>query len=395
MSTLLARARTFETELIELRRDLHQHPELAFQEERTAALAARRAAALGFTIRTGVGKTGVVADLEHGSGPTIALRADMDALPITEENDVAYRSITPGIMHACGHDAHVAMLIGAARLLADAMERGELPGGTIRLLFQPAEEASDAENFSGAARIIEAGAMRGVDAVFGLHVGAHLQSGKLFTRSGPIMAGADGFTATVLGESAHAARPHEGVDAVVLAAHAVLACQNAVARRIDPFAQGVLTIGKIGGGVAENVIAERVALEGTVRYFDEEIRAALHTELRRALDVVRALGGEAELDLRHGYPPVVNDVAMTEILTAAGAETLGPEAVTDFEPMMGAEDFSLLLQQAPGSFAWIGAALEPAREHHHPRFDIDESALARGASTLAAAALRALREIRS
>lgn len=395
MSILLERARRFEAELIELRRELHRHPELAFREARTAATAADRVAALGYSVRCGVGRTGVVAELRNGAGPTVALRADMDALPIQEENDLAYRSTVPGVMHACGHDAHVAMLVGAARLLSEARERGELPGGTVRLLFQPAEECSDAENRSGAARMIEDGAMEGVDAVFGLHIGAHLPAGKLFVRSGPIMAGSDAFVATVRGVSAHAARPHEGVDAVVLAAHAVLACQNAVARRISPLSRGVLTIGKIGGGVAENVIAEQVVLVGTVRYFEEEVRQLLHRELERALDVVRALGGRPGLELRHGYPPVVNEASMTTLLAEAAAETLGADAVMEFEPMMGAEDFALLLREAPGSFAWLGAALQPAREHHHPRFDIDEGALVRGSSTLAAAALLALAELRS
>lgn len=392
---LLQSARAFEPELIEIRRDLHRHPELAFQEVRTAGVVASKLEELGLSVRTGVGKTGVVAELSNGTGPTVALRADMDALPITEANNVPYRSIHPGIMHACGHDAHVAMLLGAARLLAKLHHHDELPRGTIRFLFQPAEETSDDENLSGAARMVEDGAMKGVDAVFGLHIGAHLESGKLFTRSGPIMAGTDTFHAHILGNSAHAARPHEGVDAIVLAAHAVLACQNAVARRLDAATQGVLSIGKIRGGVADNVIADRVTITGTIRYFDPDVRATLHTELGRALEVVRALGGEARLDLKYGYPPVVNNDAMTALLTAAGQDVLGPDQVAEFQPMMAAEDFSILMHEAPGSFAWLGAALERPREHHHPEFDIDESALIRGASTLAAAALRALREIRS
>ena len=392
---LLSLAQTFEPELIELRRDLHRHPELAFQEHRTADVAASAVEALGYRVRRGVGRTGVVAEIGSADGPIVALRADMDALPIHEENDVPYRSTVPGVMHACGHDAHVTMLIGAARLLAQLHERGELPRGRVRLLFQPAEEAADEENKSGAVRMIEDGAMDGVDAVFGLHIGAHLPSGKLFTRSGPIMAGTDSFVATVRGVSAHAARPHEGVDAVVLASHVVLACQNAVSRRIDPVSAGVLTIGRIEGGVAENVVADRVRLEGTIRYFDDAVRGVLHGELKRALDVARALGGEAELDLRPGYPPVVNDPAMTELMSAAAASTLGDDAVAEFEPWMGAEDFAYLLREAPGSFAWLGAALDEPREHHHPRFDIDEGALVRGASVLAASALRALEEIGS
>ena len=392
---LLPLAQTFEPELIELRRDLHRHPELAFQEHRTADVAARAVEALGYRVRRGVGRTGVVAEIGTADGPIVALRADMDALPIDEANDVPYRSTVPGVMHACGHDAHVTMLIGAARLLATLNERGELPRGRVRLLFQPAEEAADEENKSGAVRMIEDGAMDGVDAVFGLHIGAHLPSGKLFARSGPIMAGTDSFVATVRGVSAHAARPHEGVDAVVLASHVVLACQNAVSRRIDPISAGVLTIGRIEGGVAENVVADRVRLEGTIRYFDDAVRGVLHGELKRALDVARALGGEAELDLRPGYPPVVNDPAMTELMSAAAASTLGDDAVAEFEPWMGAEDFAYLLREAPGSFAWLGAALDEPREHHHPRFDIDEGALVRGASVLAASALRALEEIGS
>jgi len=395
LTPLLQSARAFEPELIEIRRDLHRHPELAFQEVRTAAIVARKLEELGLSVQTGVGKTGVVAELNNGTGPTVALRADMDALPITEANDVPYRSTRPGIMHACGHDAHVSMLLGAARLLTDLHRHDELPQGTVRFLFQPAEETTDDENLSGAARMVADGAMKGVDAVFGLHIGAHLESGKLFTRPGPIMAGADTFHAHILGKSSHAARPHEGIDAIVLASHAILACQSAVARRLDPASQGVLSIGKIQGGVAENVVADRVTLAGTMRYFDPAVRETLHTELRRAFEIVRTLGGEAKLDLTYGYPPVVNDDAMTAILTAAGEEVLGADQVRVFEPMMAAEDFSILLHEAPGSFAWLGAALARPREHHHPEFDIDESALIRGASTLAAAALRALREIRS
>jgi len=395
MHPLLRRARDFEAELIQLRRDLHRHPELSFREVRTAAIAAERVEALGYEVRRGVGRTGVVAELRNGAGPVVALRADMDALPIDEENDVDYRSTVPGVMHACGHDAHVAMLVGAARLLAEARMRGELPPGTVRLLFQPSEEASDEEGLSGASRMIDDGAIDGVNAIFGLHIGAHLEAGKLFVRSGPIMAGSDAFAAVVRGMSAHAARPHEGIDAVVLAAHAVLACQNAVARRIPPGAAGVVSIGTIEGGRAENVVADAVALRGTIRYFDDDVREALHAELRRAFDVPRALGGEAELVILPGYPPVVNDPGMCELMTNAAAETLGAEAVAELEPWMGAEDFAFFLRRVPGCFAWLGAALDPAREHHHPRFDVDEGALVRGASVLAACALRALGELGS
>jgi amidohydrolase len=391
MHPLLQRATAFEAELVDVRRDLHRHPELAFQEHRTAELVASRAERLGYAVRRGVGRTGVVAELSHGTGPIVALRADMDALPIQEENDVSYRSTVPGVMHACGHDGHTAMLLGAARLLAEAHQRGELPAGTVRLLFQPSEESSDEENRSGAARMVEDGAMAGVAAVFGLHVGGHLSSGRVFLRGGAIMAGSDTLRITVTGRSAHAARPHEGVDALVLAAQVVLACQHAVARRISPLSAGVLTLGRIRGGVAENVLADRVEIHGTLRYFQEDVRRALQAAARAAVAVADALGGAGELEIRTGYPPVVNDDAMTGILRGAAAATLGEETIAEFEPMMGAEDFALLLRQAPGAFAWIGAALGDGREHHHPAFDIDESVLPRGAALLAACALHALR----
>ncbi len=389
MTPLLERARSFEAQLIELRRDLHRHPELSFSETRTAGIAAERVEALGYRVRREVGRTGVVAEIGAGE-PVVALRADMDALPIQEAGDSPYRSSVDGVMHACGHDAHVSMLVGAARLLAEAAERGDLPAGTVRLLFQPSEEASDEENRSGAARMVEDGAMDGVDAIFGLHIGAHLPAGKVYLRGGPLMAGSDTLRAQVHGTCAHAARPNEGLDALVLAAHVVLACQNGVARRISPFDEGVLTIGTIRGGVAENVIAERVDLGGTIRYFDVRVRERLQQALRQALSVADALGGRGELDLREGYPPVINDHSMTELARGAIEGALGEDAVADAQRIMGAEDFAILLQRAPGSFFWLGAALDPPREHHTARFDIDESALAQGATALAACALRAM-----
>ena len=391
MNSLLPAARALQSELVALRRDLHRYPELSFQEHRTAAAAADHMRRLGWQVRTGVGRTGVVAELHHGAGPLVALRADMDALPIQEAAVHDYGSTVPGVMHACGHDAHVAMLVGAGAVLTALQARRELPAGTIRLLFQPSEEASDEENRSGAARMIEDGAMAGVARVFGLHVGAHLPSGIAFISPGPIMAGSSTFRVTVRGRSAHAARPHEGVDALVLAAHGVIACQNAVARRLAPDQQGVLTIGTIRGGTAENVLADRVELQGTIRYFEEDVREVLRRELRAAFAVVDALGGSAEVELRPSYPPLVNDPATTELARAAVADTLGVTAIAPFQPIMGAEDFALLASQAPGCFLWLGAALDPPREHHHPAFDIDESVLPLGAAALAACAVHALR----
>ena len=394
MTTLLDSAEALAPELTRLRRDIHRHPELAYEEHRTAELAARTVADLGFAVRTQVGRTGVVADLIQGDGPVIALRADMDALPIHEANDVPWRSSVDGVMHACGHDAHVAMLLGAARLIAEARDAGVLPLGTVRLLFQPSEERLDRENKSGASRMIDEGALEGVRAIFGVHVGAHLPAGIAQISAGPIMAGSDVFTAAIAGHGAHAARPQEGVDAIVLAAHVIVAAQNAVARRLAPADQGVLTIGMIRGGTAENVVADRVFLRGTLRYYEDRVRGTLHRELRNALSVAEALGGRTRIDVQPGHPPVNNDARVTEIARAAAVNALGESAVAPFQPDMTAEDFSQYQRITPGCFIWLGAALEDARTHHTPRFDIDETVLPRGAALLAACAVRALEEVR-
>jgi amidohydrolase len=385
MTSLLQQASAFHHDLVALRRDLHAHPELAFREHRTAGAAADAVTGLGYRVRRGVGRTGVVAELGTGR-PVVALRADMDALPIQESSDVPYRSTTPGVMHACGHDAHVAMLVGAARLLADAHRAGSMKG-TVRLLFQPSEEASDEDGMSGAMRMVDDGAMAGVDFVYGLHIGAHLPAGSVHISEGPIMAGSDLFTGIVRGNSSHAGRPHEGTDAIVLAAHVVLACQMGTARRLSPHAEGTLSLGTISGGFAENVLAESVAIRGTIRYFDDTVRATLRDALHRGFAVAETLGGSFDITLKEGYPPVVNHPAATALARDAVAGALGDGCIVPFQRMMGAEDFAILAREAPGCFLWLGAALEPPREHHHPAFDIDEGELPRGAAALAACAL--------
>jgi amidohydrolase len=281
------------------------------------------------------------------------------------------------------------MLIGAARLLADTDRIGEL-NGTVRLLFQPSEEYSDDEGMSGATRMIHDGAMEGVDCVFGLHIGAHLKFGQAFISPGPIMAGSDLFTATVHGRSSHVGRPNEGVDAIVLAGHAILACQLGTARRISPHDEGTLAIGTIRGGFAENVLAESVAMRGTIRYYREEVREILRDALRRGMAVAESLGGRYDLVVKAGYPAVINEPGVTSVASEAVAGVVGAEGVVPFDRMMGAEDFAILAQEAPGCFFWLGAGLEPPREHHHPAFDIDERALPIGAAALAACAIRAL-----
>jgi amidohydrolase len=390
---LLPRATHLAGELSALRRDFHRHPELAFQEHRTAKVVAEYLKHLGCDVRTGVGITGVVGELRNGPGPIIALRADMDALPIQEDAEHDYASTVPGVMHACGHDAHMAGLLGAARLLSEDLATGTLPPGTVRFLFQPSEERMDEEGKSGATRMVEDGAMEGVAAVAGLHVGAHLPSGKVFVKDGPIMAGSDDLHVVVRGRSAHAALPHEGVDALVLAAQAILGAQQTVSRRLSPMEHGVVTFGQIHGGVAANVVPEEVTLEGTVRYFVEDVRTRLHEGVTGAFKGLEAQGGRVQVGIRRGYPPVVNDRRITRVAQAVAEAVVGEDDVWEAEPMMGAEDFAILARQAPGAFLWLGAALPDAREHHHPRFDIEESVLPVASALLAGLAMALLQEM--
>ncbi|MFO8172738.1 MAG: M20 family metallopeptidase [Longimicrobiales bacterium] len=393
--THIQRARSMAGRLTELRRDFHRHPELGFEENRTSQVVAGELRRLGYQVRTGVGLTGVVAELKNGPGPVVALRADMDALPIQEEADHDYRSTVDGVMHACGHDAHMAGLLGAADLLARDLEEGALPSGTVRLLFQPSEEGMDGEGKSGGMRMVEDGAMEGVAAVAGLHVGAHLPSGKVFVGEGPIMAGSDDFLVVVRGRSAHAALPHEGVDALVLAAQGILGAQQAVSRRLSPMENGVVTFGQIHGGVASNVVPDRITLKGTLRYFDEDVRRRLREGVMGAFKGLEAQGARVEVTMQDGYPPVVNQETVTKVARRVALAVAGEENVWDAEPMMGAEDFALLAREAPGVFLWVGAAREDSREHHHPRFDIDESVLPLNAALLAGMAQELLLELSS
>ncbi len=412
-SDLLARAQLHTRALVSLRRELHQHPELSFQERATAARIVAELEGIGgasgtgtrpglrppFRIQSGVARTGVVAEREVGGAapgdrvPTVALRADMDALPIEEANDLPHRSRVPGVMHACGHDAHMAGLVGAARLLVDLDGEGALPPGRIRLLFQPSEEAMDGEGWSGGRLLAHEGALEGVDAVVGLHVGAHLEQGKVFLAEGPFFAGADTLEIRVEGKAAHAARPHEGVDALVLAAQGVLAAQQAVSRGIAPERRGVVSLGTIRGGHAHNIVCDEVVIGGTLRYFEPEVREALRRGITNAFRALEVQGARVTVRFIDGYPPVVNHPEVTARVREAAVAVAGEGVLApDAEAAMTAEDFSFLAARAPGAFFWLGAALPDRREHHHPRFDIDESVLPLGAALLAGAAHRLLLE---
>jgi len=391
---LMARAQAIHERIRAWRREIHRHPELTFTEHRTAGLVNSALTDLGIETETEVAKTGVVGHIRGNPGPTVGLRADMDALPIQEINGMDFDSTRPGIMHACGHDAHTAMLMGAATILKGLADEGRLPG-TIRLLFQPSEEAQDAEGKSGGMRMVEEGALAGLDAVFGLHVDPFHPAGTVATRSGPMMASADTFELIIHGSGGHAARPHTTIDPIALSTHVINAIQQVVSRRLNPLDPGVITIGTIHGGTVSNVIPDTVTMTGTIRAFSQEGRAQLLSELERACHIIEPLGGRAEYTLQPGYPPTVNSPEATAIMIAATTDLLGSDHVKEAPMVMGAEDFSFMAQVAPGSFLRIGTH-NPAWDHYYPvhraDFRLDEDALPVGAAAMAAAALRWMQE---
>jgi IAA-amino acid hydrolase len=387
-NTLLLRAGELAPRLIEIRRTIHRHPELGFREQRTAALVADTLHSLGARVETGVGKTGVVGHM-GAEGPVVALRADMDALPIQELNQTDYASTVPGVMHACGHDVHTACLLGAAMLLKEVQLKGQ-----VRLLFQPSEEGMDDEGKSGATRMIDEGAFENVEAVFGLHVDGRYTAGTLACSPGYVMAAMDNFEATILGNTAHGAQAYLGVDAVLLAAQVVSALHTVVSRRIPALDSGVISIGMIHGGTKENILAGQVELRGTIRSFEPEVRQTLIREIERACSVARALGGDYHLSIREGVPVLVNDPALTSFARKVARGLVGAKAVKEVKPEMGSEDFSLYTQRARGCYITLGTGVpgQPVRPLHHPCFDVDESALPLGAATLAQLAVSYLEE---
>jgi len=391
MTTLfLAEAQALAEQLVAIRRDLHMHPELGFQEVRTARIVAEQLSALGYEVVTGVGKTGVVG-LLGGAQPgerTVLLRFDMDALPIAEENDVPYRSQTPGIMHACGHDAHVAVGIGMATLLARHREQF---GGTVKLMFQPAEEG-----LGGALAMIADGVLKGpeVDVALGLHVSSNHNTGTAVVRSGAMMAAADKLHVLVRGKGGHAAHPDQTIDAVLVASHIVVALQTVISRNLNPEDVGVITVGSIHAGSAGNVIADTAELHGSIRSFSEETRDLLHRRIAElAGGVATALGAMAEVTLTRGVDPTVNAAEPTAIVYDVAAAVLGEDNVDTTYRTTGGEDFSAVLARVPGNFFFLGARDEGrgiTAPHHNPHFDIDETCLPQGVAILCEAAVRAL-----
>jgi len=386
MPTLLESARAISESVVADRRAIHRRPELAFREHETAALVESRLRALGIPIRTGVGGTGIVGLIQGARpGRTVLLRADMDALPIEEESTADYASANPGVMHACGHDAHTAILLGAARLLVE--RRAELTG-CVKLMFQPAEEGG-----AGALRMIEDGLLDDppVDGAFMLHVAHGLHAGQVATGPGPMLAGANSFTIKVEGRGGHASRPHTTVDPVVVAAHVVTALQTLVSREAPPEHAAVMTLGSFRAGTAANIIPDLALLQGTIRAYDGDLMRGLERRLEEtARGVAEAMRAAASVTFHMHYPPTVNDAAMAELLAGASRSALGPQAVGEASPVMAAEDFSFVLQRVPGAMLSLGVRspdwAEP-RPVHTARFDLDETALPVGVACMTSAAL--------
>jgi len=367
--------RTIAEQVVRDRRHLHMHPELGFQEHQTSRFIADRLRALGIDTRAPIAETGVMGILRgRAPGKTVLLRADIDALPIDEENDVPYRSTVPGVMHACGHDGHTAILLSAAEILAS---RRDALRGAIVFAFQPCEERPP----GGAQAMIAQGVMDDpkVDAVFGLHLSQELPVGTVAARPGPIMAAADMFRLEIAGRGGHAARPHECVDTALVAAQVMVALHAVVAREVNPLEPAVITVGQIQAGTAPNVIPDSALLRGTVRTFDPDLRQVLARRVEEvATSVATAMRATCRCTYEWGYPAVINEETQTAFVANIARQAVGETQVVTRDQSMGGEDFAYFLQRAPGCFFNVGTRNDSRGlvwGHHHPRFDIDEAAL--------------------
>ena len=399
MMRIIPEIRTFEADLVAWRRDLHAHPELAYHEHRTAGLVAERLRAWGIDVDQGLAETGVVGTLSRGEGPTIGLRADMDALAMEETNAFTHRSQHPGRMHACGHDGHTTMLLGAARYLAGHSDFA----GTVHFIFQPAEEAA-----GGAKRMLDDGLFKRfpVDAVFGMHNWPGLAAGQFAARAGPMMASLDTFDIRIAGRGAHGAAPQDGVDPVAAAAQVVTAVQTIVSRNVDPLHSAVISVTRIHGGDADNVIPPEVSLGGGIRSFDPAVRALLCRRIEEVVEgICASLGASGTVNFTARYPAVINAAESTALAVRTAAGIVGEENVdADADPVMVSEDFSYLLDASTGCFMFIGGGgggegegkVESGemggRMLHNPGYDFNDDILTLGATywaRLAQAYLRA------
>ncbi|MGI9060995.1 MAG: M20 metallopeptidase family protein [Ktedonobacteraceae bacterium] len=379
-------------DMVALRRDLHEHPELAFEEVRTSGIVAQRLRALGLEVQTGVAKTGVVGLLKGGASQpgakTIAIRADMDALPIFEMNDIDYRSKVDGKMHACGHDGHTTIALAVADMLSK--RRAEL-NGNVKFIFQPAEET-----IGGAEPMVKEGAMDGVDGIIGLHLISDYAVGRVGVRAGTVFASADKFVATVRGKGGHAAMPETAVDPIVTAAYIITALQTLISRETSPFSPTVITVGKLQAGTAFNIIPETAELHGTMRAFSHEHREKMIRRISEvATGVASAMGATCEINFFDGCLPCTNDATMTKLVQKVAVEAVGADNVDEGEEVMttGSDDMAYFLQAVPGCYFIVGAnnaEKGASYPHHHPRFNVDEDAMPIGVEVLTRAALEFL-----
>jgi len=368
--------KNIEKNIIDWRRDFHQYPELGFDEHRTSKIIGETLKEMGLAPKMNVGKTGVTADLTFGTGPTIALRADMDALPMQETSGLDFSSKHDGVMHACGHDGHMAMLLGAAKVLT---QNGDSFNGTVRFIFQPAEEGA-----GGARYMIEDGCLDGVDEIYGIHVWNYQPVGEVGITDGPVLAAADMFEINIKGIGGHGAAPQGTVDAVVVSSHLVQALQTIVSRNTNPLESTVVTIGTINGGHNFNIIADEVTLSGTARAYTEENRNLIKTRMAEIIDgVAKTFGAEISFDYEDGYPPTINHTDPVNKVLKAAERVVGEKAGLPYLSM-GGEDFSYYLQKIPGCFFFVGSAPNDQKlfetPHHCSHFTMDERALLVGPS---------------
>jgi amidohydrolase len=378
--------------LVKLRRELHQYPEMAYTEYKTSGVVARELKKLGIEVKKGVAKTGVVALLnKNKKGKTVALRADMDALPVTERTGLPFKSKNPGRMHACGHDVHMSCVIGAAKILSKLKD--ELPG-KVKFIFQPSEEVTP----GGAYPMIKAGVLKNpeVNGIFGLHSDSSIPVGKIGVKDGPMMAQADDFDITIIGKGGHGARPQDGIDAIVVASAVIQALQTIPSRRISPLKSVVISVGIIEGGTARNIICDKVILKGTARTLEKGITEKIPRLLKEIVaGVTQGYGADFELNYYEGYPVLVNNPDMTDLVRDSVINLFGREALFEVkEPMMGGEDFAYFLKEVQGSFIRLGIRNEKigaVHPWHHPEWKVDEKAIEIGSSLLAQVAFDFLR----
>ncbi len=372
------------SQIIEWRRDFHRHPEVAYEEHRTSAVLKKFMEDLDIPVWV-MAKTGLRGMLEgQPGGRTVALRADIDALPLKEEGDKEYISENPEAAHACGHDGHMAILMGAIELLS--RRKNDLKGNVV-FIFQPSEERIP----GGAKQMIEEGALEGVEAVFGLHLWQQLPTGVVGLVKGAMMAQPDKFTIRVIGKGGHGSMPHQTVDPILVASQLVMNIQSIVSRNVDPLKPVVVSFGTISGGTIYNIIPGEVTLTGTVRSFEPEVQSLAEKRLKEISEATcRAFGATAEFRYEKGYPAVVNDEGMVDFVAEVTEEVLGQERVKFIDPVMGGEDFAYFLQKVPGTFLFLGMGDGMEYPHHHPAFDIDENALPQATLLMTSLALRYL-----